>query len=55
MDTILGNIGEPLRVEDGDDEIMDEDNREESAEPMEMPESEGRISPREELGRDTEV
>ena len=55
MDTILGNIGEPLRVEDGNDEIIDEDNREESAKPREIPESDDRVSPREELGRDAEV
>ena len=30
MDTILGNIGEPLMVDDEGDEMIDEDDREES-------------------------
>ena len=32
MDTILGNIGEPLRVDDEYDELVDKHNNEESTE-----------------------
>ena len=55
MDTILGNIGEPLRVEDEDNEDNGEDNGEGSTELREIPLREDCVNGEEEQQQNEEV
>ena len=55
MDTILGNIGEPLRVDDENDEDNGEDNGEGSTEIRELPPPEDCINGGEEQQQEEEV
>ena len=48
VDIILGHIGEPLRVDEENDEITDEGNREETMELGDIPQSVDRINLEEE-------